>query len=122
MKSTVELRESPHDEKTVSFSLIVSRARAPAMRRYLESLVALMNLEAVDGPEEIDFHARTESPSQALKRLRLERGLTQKAVATLLGVSQARVSDFEQGVKSIPVEAARQLAAFFQVSSAVFLQ
>ncbi len=119
MKAPIELRESPHDEKSVAFSLIVSKARAPLLRRHLESLLALLALE--DAPSYGDM-SQVESPAQALKRLRMERGLTQKSIAQQLGVTQARVSDFEQGVKKIPYESARVLADFFGVGVGTFVR
>ena len=115
MKFPIELRESPHDEKTVSFSLIVSKSRAPALRRHLESLIALLSYDQFDDMEEGGL------PSQVLKRLRQERGLPQKAVAQYLGVSQGRISDLEQGVKKISLEEAQKLATYFQVSTSLFL-
>lgn len=121
MKSPIELRESPHDEKTVSFSLIVSKSRAPALRRHLESLIALLSYDQFDDVEESGLRSTVELPSQALKRLRQERGLPQKAVAQYLGVSQGRISDLEQGVKRISLEEAQKLATYFQVSTSLFL-
>lgn len=121
VKSPIELRESLHDEKTVAFTLLVSKARAAAMRRHLESLIALMSYDQFDEVEESELRSRAEFPSQALKRLRLERGLSQKAIAEFLGVSQGRISDFEQGVKKIPVEEAQKLAVYFHVSASTFL-
>lgn len=121
MKFPIELRESPHDEKTVSFSLIVSKSRAPALRHHLESLIALLSYDQFDDMEEGGLRSKAELPSQVLKRLRQERGLPQKAVAQYLGVSQGRISDLEQGVKKISLEEAQKLATYFQVSTSLFL-
>ena len=65
MKFPIELRESPHDEKTVSFSLIVSKSRAPALRRHLESLIALLSYDQFDDMEEGGLRSKAELPSQA---------------------------------------------------------
>lgn len=120
MAKQIQLRETVLDDQTVVFSLTVSRARAPAMRRYLEGLLGLLTIE--EPGWEGQTQAREELPSQALKRLRLSRGMSQKTLAEYLGVSQGRISDFEQGVKFIPLETAQQLATLFQVGAHVFIR
>jgi len=56
-----------------------------------------------------------------LKKLRKERGLSQKSLAEQLGTNQVRVSDMEQGVRPITPEFATKLAAVFGVSARFFL-
>ena len=60
-------------------------------------------------------------PGPMLKRLRKENGLSQKALAEKLGTNQVRVSDMEQGVRSIPPEMAMKMAEVFGVSAKYFL-
>jgi DNA-binding XRE family transcriptional regulator len=46
----------------------------------------------------VEAHKRAIYASRHLAELRKERALTQKQMATLLGVSQARISQIERGV------------------------
>ena len=51
-----------------------------------------------------------------IRSLRIDRGLTQKQVAEVLGVSQNTYSQYEIGVLNYPVEALMKLADFYDVS------
>ena len=51
-----------------------------------------------------------------IRSLRIDRGLTQKQVAELLGISQNTYSQYEIGVLNYPVEALMKLADFYNVS------
>lgn len=57
-----------------------------------------------------------EIPSR-LKQLRNEKELTQKAVASSLGISQQSYSNYERGKRDIPVRLIYLLAEFYQVSA-----
>lgn len=51
-----------------------------------------------------------------IRSLRLDRGLTQKQIAEILGISQNTYSQYEIGVLNYPVDALMKLADFYQVS------
>ena len=51
-----------------------------------------------------------------IRSLRIDRGLTQKQVAQLLGISQNTYSQYELGVLNYPVDALLTLADFYEVS------
>ena len=52
-----------------------------------------------------------------IKQLRLNKELTQKAVADLIGCSQQTYSDYETGKYDIPNEILIKLADFYKVST-----
>ena len=99
------------------FSLRVPAQKAEAVRRHLSSLLELMSLE--DEREEL-FDGL--APGQRLKKFRQERRLTQKHLAELLGTTQARISDMEQGIRPIPPESAVRLGEAFGVSARHFIR
>lgn len=51
-----------------------------------------------------------------IRKLRTDRGFTQKQIAELLGVSQNTYSQYEIGVLNYPVDALVKLAEFYCVS------
>ena len=51
-----------------------------------------------------------------IRSLRIDRGLTQREIAAVLGVSQNTYSQYEIGVLNYPVEAIVKLADFYDVS------
>ena len=51
-----------------------------------------------------------------IRSLRIDRGLTQKQVAQLLGISQNTYSQYEIGVLNYPVDALLKLADLYEVS------
>ena len=55
--------------------------------------------------------------AEKLKELRLERGETQQAVAKLLNVKQNTYSQYETGQRQLPLEALKNLARFYEVST-----
>jgi SOS-response transcriptional repressor LexA len=61
---------------------------------------------------------RIESISSRIKRLREERGLSQKALAELCGwASQSRIGNYESGTRSVSVEDAEVIAKALGVSA-----
>ena len=52
-----------------------------------------------------------------IRSLRIDRGLTQKEVAKILGISQNTYSQYEIGVLNYPVDAIVKLADFYDVST-----
>ena len=93
--------------------------RADAVRKHLETMMLLLgeSVVTIGVPEaEPDL-----PPGPMLKKLRKEMGLSQKALAEQLGTNQVRVSDMEQGVRSIPPEFATKLAEVFGVSARFFI-
>ena len=54
---------------------------------------------------------------ERLKELRLERGLTQKALAHELGYNQSMICFWERGVNEPTESAIRKTALFFEVSA-----
>lgn len=51
-----------------------------------------------------------------IRSLRIDKGLTQKQVAEVLGISQNTYSQYEIGVLNYPVDALMKLADFYGVS------
>ena len=117
-RAVERLTEYETDGETV-FKLRVPQERAEVLRRHLTSLLELMALDApkVEAREEIPDMP----PGMLLKRMRTDRGMTQRAVAALIGVNQSRVSDMEQGVRPIPAEAAVTLGKTFGIPAGRFL-
>ena len=97
------------------FRVSVPANKADAVRRHLESM--MMSVVTIGAPEETPDLP----PGPMLKKLRKERGLSQKSLAEQLGTNQVRVSDMEQGVRPITPEFATKLAAVFGVSARFFL-
>ena len=93
--------------------------KADAVRRHLESMMMLLgeSVVTIGAPEETPDLP----PGPMLKKLRKERGLSQKSLAEQLGTNQVRGSDMEQGVRPITPEFATKLAAVFGVSARFFL-
>ena len=52
-----------------------------------------------------------------IRSLRIDKGLTQKEVAQLLGISQNTYSQYEIGVLNYPVDAIVKLADYYGVST-----
>lgn len=98
----------------VSFTLRVPASKADAVEAHLASLLAVMGL----GTEEV---RRPDPPGVVLKRLRLEAGLSQKALADWVGTHQSRISDWESGSRAMPEEAAGILAERFGVPLSALL-
>lgn len=117
----IQLRESEMDDQTTVFSLAVPKRRASQYRAYLEALVKLIDAYEDNGVTLENSAATRELPGNLLKRLRTEWGLSQKAMAQVVGVSQGRISDYEQGVREIPVDVAEKLAQHFHVQRGSFL-
>lgn len=111
------LTQYSSDGETI-FRLSVPDERAEAVARHLESLLELMSLDSEPALRE---DLPDMPPGMLLKRLRTERGMTQKALALLVGSTQSRVSDMEQGVRPIPPEAAVTLGRTFGVPAGRFL-
>lgn len=65
--------------------------------------------------------ALSPEPGKRLRRLRRSRGLTQKALSEMIQTTQSRISEFEAGVRAIPLSCAEVLAQFFGVSPDEFL-
>ena len=102
-----------------AFRITVPNDKAPAVRKMLESMMVLMG--QVSMTVTLDDMEPDVPPGPMLKRLRKENGLSQKALAEKLGTNQVRVSDMEQGVRSIPPEMAMKMAEVFGVSAKYFL-
>ena len=89
------------------FRVSVPANKADAVRRHLESMMMLLgeSVVTIGAPEETPDLP----PGPMLKKLRKERGLSQKSLAEQLGTNQVRVSDMEQGVRPITPEFATKL-------------
>lgn len=61
------------------------------------------------------------SPGEALRGARAKEGLTQKALAARLGITQANLSQMEHGTRPIGKSMARRLAEALAVDYRVFL-
>ena len=81
------------------FRVSVPANKADAVRRHLESMMMLLgeSVVTIGAPEETPDLP----PGPMLKKLRKERGLSQKSLAEQLGTNQVRVSDMEQGVRPL---------------------
>lgn len=101
------------------FRIGVPNDKAPAVRRMLEAMMVLMGESAA--VLEMNEPEPELPPGPLLKKLRLERRLSQKALAQQLGTNQVRVSDMEQGVRSIAPDMAVKLAEVFGVSARWFM-
>ena len=93
------------------FRVSVPANKADAVRRHLESMMMLLgeSVVTIGAPEETPDLP----PGPMLKKLRKERGLSQKSLAEQLGTNQ--------GVRPITPEFATKLAAVFGVSARFFL-
>lgn len=110
---TVRLERIDQPDGEVALVLIVPADRADAWETVLGAMTGL-----TDGfvlPEEKTPLVQQETPGKLLRRLRTERKLTQKAAAVVGGVNQARISDFESGVRTMPHEVAERFAQYFGV-------
>lgn len=54
--------------------------------------------------------------NEQLRRLRIERGLSQESVAACIGVTTAFVGQLERGEKRPSLDTARRLALFFGIT------
>lgn len=117
---TVRLERIDQPDGEVALVLIVPASRADAWETVLGALTGLAeSVRPAAGRPAAGDDSR-EAPGRLLKRLRTERNMTQKAVARLANVTQSRISDFENGVRAIPSEAARAFAECFGVSAKDF--
>ena len=53
---------------------------------------------------------------EQIKKVRQEKGLSQKALGQLLGVSQQHIAQYETGKRQIPLDALKKLAIFYNTS------
>lgn len=53
---------------------------------------------------------------ETIKKLRKQNGLTQKELADLVGTSQAAISNYESGNRSLGIETAKKIAIALEVS------
>ncbi|MBQ9452680.1 MAG: helix-turn-helix transcriptional regulator [Desulfovibrio sp.] len=63
----------------------------------------------------------SERPGKMLRGLRLRAGMTQAQLASALGVPQSRISAYENNIRPIPTEKARQLAKVLHSVSENFI-
>ncbi len=110
----LEPTKKPHTE-TVELRYHIPAARAEAAR---QALAALGGREASTPWREV---YPTFGPGEAVRGARAKEGLTQKALAALLGVSQANLSLMEHDKRPIGKEMAKRLAAVLNVDYRLFL-
>ena len=55
--------------------------------------------------------------AQKLKKLRLEKGLSQKEVSTALGLTRNAFTNYETGVREPSLETLKNICLFLEVSS-----
>jgi len=72
-----------------------------------------------DQPESKDFGY--DDIGFAVREERLEQGLTQQQLASLIGVSQSEISQYERGLIPIPSDVAEKIADVFGMSLPAFL-
>lgn len=106
----------------VSFQVTVPRYAADAFEESLKSLAALVDCRPplTDSASLWAKPAGRELPGKLLKRLRTEAGMTQRQAAEAFGTTQSRISDFEMGVRTIPLEVAERMARRFGVRASDF--
>mgnify|MGYP001783504971 CR=1 FL=1 len=115
-KSPRIIRQTTSDGFVV-FTIRASKGEADALERILEGAGMLLDFAARDAVERASLEER---PGAALRRLRTRLKLTQREVALIAGTTQARISDWESGLREIPPEAALALAAYFNVAASIF--
>lgn len=107
----------------VEFTVRVPAEKAEAVEAALRAILelagaapeaALREASAQEAPEE--------APGVILKRLRRERRMTQKALAAVAQTNQARISDWESGVRTIPADAAQAFSKLFGLPITAFLR
>jgi DNA-binding XRE family transcriptional regulator len=121
--------ESTQTPNVAGFTVVNMRIPSEDADRAMDSIVELFEREGIvvsflekklesEGNrtysfEEVfpDFH-----PGKALLGLRAREGLTQKEMAAAIGVSQARLSEYERGKRNISVDMAKKIAAIYGVS------
>ena len=81
----------------------------------------ILNETSPDSPRQASMPEH-ERGGKTLKALRLQAGLTQKDVATTLGIPQSHISEFETDKRSIPYKHAQKLAALFNTLPNQFMR
>lgn len=104
------------------------RSRTPARiiqrveREYADYLIdGDDELVDISGTEWYKRMEKTMTPGKMLKTLREVKDLSQAKLGEMIGTPGSRVCDFETGQRAISKEAAKRLAAIFNVSPAVFI-
>lgn len=113
--TTPRLTHLQTGEKETTFMLTVDPRHADAVEAHLVSLMGLLEAASLGAgglKGVVDRHAPA---GLLLKRLRREKGESQKALGELLGLASARVSDVEQGVRELTPEQALVAAAHYGV-------
>lgn len=110
----LERTKKPHTE-TIELRFSIPAAKAEAARK---ALAALGGQEASTPWREV---YTSFGPAEALKGARAKEGLTQKALAALLGIPQANLSLMEHGKRSIGKDMAKRLASILDVDYRLFL-
>lgn len=101
----------------VELTFRVPAVKAEAARRAMVPFVAEDDDEAIPWREMYpDFH-----PGVAVRGLRYREGLTQRALAKLIGVPQRHISEMENRKRPIGKAMAKRLAAALKVGYRVFL-
>lgn len=79
----------------------------------------------IDSPEDtlipVEEVIPQSSPSFRLRGLRTREGLTQKQLASSLGIRQHHVSEMESGKRTISVDMAKKIGEIYNISYRVFL-
>ncbi|ELR97754.1 type II toxin-antitoxin system HigA family antitoxin [Gloeocapsa sp. PCC 73106] len=85
-----------------------------------EDTLYLLLVHLVEAYEESEYHIESTSPHEALKHLMVEQRLRKKDLEDIIG-SQETVSEIINGKRRISTDQAKNLAALFGVSPAVFI-
>ena len=106
-------------------SLTVPTEMASKICDAISSLLQLADIRPVNEEGEklytIEEVFPEANPGMALRGLRAREGITQKQLATVLGIQQTRVSEIENGVRPISVDMAKRIGKAYNISYKAFL-
>ncbi len=106
--------------------LTVPTERAEHLCKAINSILELAQLSRPVNEEGEELYSAKEvfpesSPGNRLRGLRTREGITQKELASALGIRQHHVSEMEKGVRSISLDMAKRIGELYNISYKVFL-
>lgn len=119
---TEALQRTAAADGAVVFTVRVPAEKADAAEAALKALLALAGAAPQGSSSAEAALEPQEAPGVLLKRMRRSRRMTQKALAAVAGASQARISDWESGVRTIPADAAQAFSKLFELPITAFLR
>ena len=111
------------NESTDEIRILVSKSLTPAVENAISSILKLIETRQESGeillPAENLFPDA--GPDMAMRGLRTKEGLTQKQLAEKLGITQVRISEYENKKRPIPKKLAHKIEETFGVTYKAFL-